>query len=383
MKGFFYTLTRFEVLKTEQDKIKEEAGKMHKKLFIPGPVDVRQDVLEQMTKPIIGHRTKAASDIQRGISEKLQKVFYTKNQILLSTSSGSGLMEGAIKSCTRKKAAVFSAGFFGDQWYKMAVYNNVKADKFSVPQGEINTAEMVDEVLSTGEYDLITLTHNETSTGITNPLEDISEVIKKYPDVVWCLDGVSSIAGIKIEVDRLGIDICITSTQKCLGLPSGMAIASMSEKAVEAAKEVEFRGLYLDLLELFECIQRMDFQYPTTPNIPMMFAMDYQLDKILEEGLENRFLRHKEMGEYVRAWAKENFELFPKEEYASNTVTTIKNTRNIDINLLNVQLGERGYQISNGYGDLKDKTFRIGHMADYTLEEIKGLLNNIDDILRI
>lgn len=355
---------------------------MHKKLFIPGPVDVRRDVLEQMTKPIIGHRTKAASDLQRGISEKLQEVFYTKNEILLSTSSGSGLMEGAIKSCTRKRAAVFTSGFFGDQWYKMALYNRIEADRFSVSPGDIITAEMVDEVLSTGKYDLITITHNETSTGITNPLEDISQVIKSYPNIVWCLDGVSSIAGIKLEVDRLGIDICITSTQKCLGLPSGMAIASMSQKAVEAAREVEFRGLYLDLLELYECIQKMDHQYPTTPNIPMMFAMDYQLDRILREGLDNRFARHKEMGECVRAWTKENFELFPREEYSSNTVTTIKNTKNIDVNLLNEQLGERGYQISNGYGDLKDKTFRIGHMADYTLDEVKELLYNIDDILK-
>lgn len=354
---------------------------MKTKLFIPGPVDVREDVLEQMTRPTIGHRTKAASDIQRGISEKLQKVFYTKNQILLSTSSGSGLMEGAIRSCTRKRAAVFSTGYFGDLWYKMAIYNNVAADLFKVPQGDIIRAEMVDKALSTGKYDLVAITHNETSTGITNPLEEISKVIKKYPDVVWCLDGVSSIAGIKIEVDRLGIDICITSTQKCLGLPSGMSIASMSEKAVQAAKQVEFRGIYLDLLELYECIQRLDYQYPSTPNIPMMFAIDYQLDKILEEGLENRFARHKEMGEYVRDWAKKNFEIFSKEEYASNTVTTIKNTRNIDIDMLNVQLGQRGYQISNGYGDLKDKTFRIGHMADYTLEEIKDLLDNIDDIL--
>ncbi len=354
---------------------------MHTRLFIPGPVDVRQDVLDQMTRPIIGHRTKAASDLQREISEKFQEVFYTKNQILLSTSSGSGLMEGAIRSCTRKKAAVFATGFFGNLWHKMAIYNNVKADLFTVPEGHVITAEMVDRALSTGEYDLITITHNETSTGITNPIEEIAEILKKYPDVVWCLDGVSSIAGIKIEVDRLGIDICITSTQKCLGLPSGMAIASMSKKAVEAARQVEFRGVYLDLLELYDCIQKMDHQYPSTPNIPMMFAIDYQLDRILEEGLENRFARHEEMAEYVRAWAKKNFELFSKEEYASNTVTTIKNSRNIDIDLLNEKLGQRGYQISNGYGDLKDKTFRIGHMADYTLDEIKDLLDNIDDIL--
>lgn len=354
---------------------------MHKKLFIPGPIDVREDVLKQMTRPMIGHRSKEASILQRSISEKLQKVFYTKEQILLSTSSGSGLMEGAVRSCTRKKAAIFSVGAFGDRWYKMAVCNNVSADKFSVKQGEAITPEMVDDVLSTGNYDLITVTHNETSTGVMNPVDEISQAVKKYPQVIWCLDAVSSMGGTKIEVDKLGVDICITSTQKCMGLPPGLAIASMSQKAVEAAREVKYRGLYLDLLELYECIQKKDYQYPSTPALPMMYALDYQLDKILEEGLENRYERHLNMAKYVRKWAKENFELFPNEKYISNTLTTIKNTKNINIGQLNKKLGERGYAISNGYGNLKDKTFRISHMGDYTLEEVKKLIETINEIL--
>ncbi|MDD2482161.1 MAG: aminotransferase class V-fold PLP-dependent enzyme, partial [Lutispora sp.] len=214
-----------------------------------------------------------------------------------------------------------------------------------------------------------------------NPVEEISKVVKKYPEVIWCLDAVSSMAGTKIEVDKLGVDICITSTQKCFGLPPGMAAASMSQKAVEAAKQVKYRGLYLDLLEIYEYIQKKNHQYPSTPAISIMYAMDYQLDKILEEGLENRFARHLAMAEYVRAWAEKNFELFPKEEYISNTLTTIKNIREIDVSLLNKELGKRGYQISNGYGDLKDKTFRISHMGDYTLDDVKGLIENIDDII--
>ncbi len=354
---------------------------MHKKLFIPGPIDVREDVLMQMIKPMIGHRSKDASALQRSISEKLQKVFYTKEQILLSTSSGSGLMEGAIRSCTRKRAAVFSVGAFGDRWYKMAISNNVPADKFCVDQGEAMTPQMVDEILSTGNYDLITITHNETSTGVMNPVEEISQVVKKYPDVVWCLDAVSSMGGTKIEVDKLGVDICITSTQKCFGLPPGMAIASMSQKAVMAAREVKYRGVYLDLLELYEYIQKKDHQYPSTPALSLMYALDYQLDKILAEGLENRFERHLKMAQYVRAWANKNFELFPREEYASNTLTTIKNIKNINISELNKELGNRGYAISNGYGDLKEKTFRISHMGDYTLEDVKELIAVIDEII--
>ena len=356
---------------------------MDKRLFIPGPVTVKEDVLEKMSTQQIGHRSKEASDLQRSISEKLQKLFYTKNTILLSTSSGSGLMEGSIRSVTRKRAAVFSVGAFGDRWFKMAKSNGVPADKFSSKLGEPTTPEMVDEALSTGKYDVITITHNETSVGLMNPIEEISKLLKaKYPDVLLLVDSVSSMGGTKIETDELGIDVNITSTQKCLGLPAGMAICSVSDRAIEAGRQVENRGLYFDIVALYDYLIKKDYQYPSTPSIPHMYALDYQLEKILDEGLENRYNRHLEMAKYVRNWGKKHFELFVKDEkYLSNTLTTIKNTRNIDLSRLNKELGNRGFMISNGYGDLKDLTFRISHMADYTLEEVKELIENINDIL--
>jgi aspartate aminotransferase-like enzyme len=236
--------------------------------------------------------------------------------------------------------------------------------------------------LATGKYDLVTITHNETATGVSCPIEEISEVMKRYPDVIWCVDTVSSMGGVRIEVDQLGIDLCITSSQKCLGLPPGMAVCSISEKAVEAAKQVPNRGFYFDLLALYKYIKTKDYQYPSTPSLSHMFAMDYQLDRILEEGLENRYRRHKEMADYVRGWAKDEFALFADERYASNTVTAISNTRGIDIGDLNKRLGEYGYVISNGYGILKDKTFRIAHMADTTMEDVKALIGTINHILK-
>jgi aspartate aminotransferase-like enzyme len=357
---------------------------MHKKLFIPGPVDVREDVLQKMATPQISHRSKDASALQRSISEKMKKVMYTENTIILSTSSGSGLMEGAIRSCTRKRAAVFSVGAFGDRWFKMAKANGVPADKFSVSEpGKPTTPEMVDEALSTGKYDVVTVTHNETSAGIMNPVGEIGALLKsKYPDVLFLVDTVSSMGGTKIEVDNWGIDVCITSTQKCIGLPAGMSICSVSERAIEAARQVENRGLYFDLVELYDYIQKKDHQYPSTPSLSHMFALDYQLGRILEEGLENRFARHREMAEYVRNWARKYFELLvDQDKYLSNTLTTIKNTKGIDVSDLNKKLGERGFMISNGYGDLKDVTFRISHMADYTLDEVKDVIRNINEIL--
>jgi len=354
---------------------------MYKKLFIPGPTHVTEDVLQKMATPMISHRTKEASTLQRDISDKLRKLMYTQNEILLSTSSGSGLMEGAVRSCTQKRAAVFSCGNFGNRWFAMAEDNNVPADKFEVEWGLPNTAESIEQVLATGKYDLVTVTHNETSSGIMNPIQEIAEVMKKYPEVIFCVDTVSSLGGVKIEVDKLGIDICITSSQKCLGLPPGLSLCSISGKALEAARKVKFRGTYLDLLQIYEYIQKKDYQYPSTPSLPHMFALDYQLDKILEEGPDNRFARHTEMANYVRAWAKEKFALLAQEEFASDTVTCVKNSREISVGDLNKTLGVRGFMISNGYGKLKDKTFRIAHMAEATLCEIKELLSLIDEIL--
>ncbi|GAA0079122.1 alanine--glyoxylate aminotransferase family protein [Clostridium sp. CTA-5] len=355
---------------------------MHKKLFIPGPVEVREDVLEKMATPMIGHRSKDASALQRRISDNLRKLFYTKNEILLSTTSGSGLMEGAIRSCTAKRAAVFSVGAFGKRWYEMAISNNVQADLFEVEMGKAIDPEEVDKALKTGKYDLVAVTHNETSTGVMNPVDRIGEVVKKYPDVVFIVDTVSSAAGTKIEVDKWGIDICITSSQKALGLPPGLSVCTFSEKAKERAEKVPNRGYYLDLLQLYKYIQKKDYQYPSTPSLSHMFALDYQLDNIInKEGLENRFARHIEMAKIVREWAKKYFDIFPDENYLSNTLTTISNTRGIDVGELNKELGKRGFQLSNGYGSLKDKTFRIAHMADCTVEDVNELLKNIEDIL--
>ncbi len=354
---------------------------MHKKLFIPGPVEVRDDVLEQLSVPMIGHRTKEATALQQAISDKIRQLMYTKNEILLSTSSGSGLMEGAVRSCTAKRAAVFSIGAFGDRWYKMCVANNVPADKFSAELGQATDPAEVDRVLATGKYDVVTITHNETATGVANPLNELAAVISKYPDVVWLVDAVSSLGGAKIEVDRLGIDVCITSTQKCIGLPPGMSFCSVSEKAIEQAKTVKHRGLYFDLVELYRFVKEKPYQYPSTPSLPHMTALNYQLDRILAEGLEERFARHSEMAAVVRAWAKERYALYSDPAHLSETVTCITNTRGFSVAALNKALGERGYMISNGYGALKEQTFRIAHMADCTPADLRGLLDTIDEVV--
>jgi len=354
---------------------------MYKKLFIPGPVDVRQDVLEKLSLPMIGHRTKDASALQQRISEKLQKVMFTQNTILLSTSSGSGLMEGAVRCFTARRAAVFSIGSFGERWYKMCQANGVPADIFRSELGQPTTPEMVREALSTGKYDLVTITHNETATGVHNPIFELSKVLKEFPDVISCVDAVSSLGGDYIPVDELGIDVCITSSQKCLGLPPGLAIASVTDRAIKKAETIPNRGLYFDYVELYKFVKEKPYQYPSTPSLPHMFALDYQLDRILAEGMEARYARHCAMAKRVQDWARENFALYSNPDHLSVTVTCITNTRGIPFSELNAAMGKRGYLMSNGYGALKDKTFRIAHMADNTVEDIDAMLKDLDEVL--
>jgi len=353
---------------------------MHKKLFIPGPTEVREEILEVLKTPMIGHRSKEFSALYDSIIPKLKKALYTDNRIFLSTSSSTGLMEAAVRNCVKDKALNLVCGAFSKRWHQITKANGKDADALEVEWGKAILPEMVKDALKTGKYDAVTLVHNETSTGVMNPIYDIAEVMKEFPDVCFLVDAVSSMMGVKIEVDKLGIDVCLAGVQKAFALPPGLAICSVSEKALKKAETVTNRGYYFDFLTFLKYDEKRH-QTPTTPVISLIYALDKQLDRFFEEGMENRFARHIEMAEYVRDWVRKHFAFFPDEKYLSNTLTAVKNTRGISVAELNAELGKRGATISNGYGDLKEKTFRIAHMGDLTLDEIKWLISQINEII--
>ncbi|RKZ32925.1 aminotransferase [bacterium] len=354
---------------------------MHKKLFIPGPTEVREDVLKKLSTPQIGHRSAEFQQLYSSIVEKLKKVLYTDNTIILSTSSGTGLMELATRNFIEKRALGTICGAFSDRWAKIAKANGKQIDSIEVEWGKHIPTEDIEKELSTGKYDCLLYTHNETSTGVRNPIEELAEVMKKFPDVIWCVDAVSSMGGDLLKLDELGVDFICTSTQKAFALPSGLAIGVLTDKAIQKSEQVPDKGYYFSVKTFMKYSERN--QTPTTPAIPHLFALDYQLDRILDEGMENRYERHKQMAEFVRAWARQNFDLFPEPGYESVTLTTIANTRAISVADLNKQLAGRNKTISNGYGNLKEKTFRIAHMGDMTLDDIKELLNDIEEILQL
>ncbi|MEO0237256.1 MAG: alanine--glyoxylate aminotransferase family protein [candidate division WOR-3 bacterium] len=355
---------------------------MHKKLFIPGPTEVVKEVREAMACEMIGHRMKEFTELYNQVIPKLQQVLYTKNRVLLFTSSATGCMESVVRNLSNKKILSCMCGAFSDRWYDIAVANGKKADPLKVEWGYAIKPEMIDEKLKTGEYDLVTLVHNETSTGVKNPIEEIAEVMKKYPDVIFAVDAVSSLTGYKIDVDALGIDIILAGVQKCFALPPGLAVMTVSQKAAEKAKTVENRGYYFDIVDMLKYDEKG--QTPSTPSIPHINALNVQLDRMLAEGMENRFARHKKMADMIFDWAKEKgIETFPEKGYESWTVVTLKNNKNFNLSDLNKELGKRGKTISNGYGKLKDITFRIAAMGDLMPSDIKELLDDINDILKI
>jgi len=226
----------------------------------------------------------------------------------------------------------------------------------------------------------VTLVFNETSTGMMNPLREIAEVVRTYSNVFLLVDAVSGMAGAEIHTDAWGIDFVLAGVQKAFALPAGLAIAAVSERALERSKQTPPRSYYFNLPQIYK--YHLKNQTPSTPAIPHMYALNAQLDDMLAEGMERRFARHARMASIVQTWAKKHFDIYPEEGYWSQTLTCVKNTRGIDVaGLIKTLTDEYNLRISNGYGDLKGDTFRIAHMGDVQVDEMEGLLRVIDTIL--
>lgn len=356
---------------------------MHDKLFTPGPTEVRTELLQELSTAQIHHRTAKFSEVYDDIQLNLKKLLYTKNPVLLFSSSSTGAMEAAVTNGVKKKCLNFVNGAFSDRWHQITKKNGVPCDKVEIPWDQAVKPELVENKLSSGEYDAVTVVLNETSTGLMNPIKEIGEVVKKFDDVLFLVDAVSGMAGTEIRVDDWGIDMCLAGVQKAFALPAGLTVAAVSEELLKRSEAVENRSYYFNLPLLYKYHQRS--QTRTTPSMPQIFALQKQLNYIVkEEGIENRFERHIEMAEYVQNWALEYFDIYAEEGYWSNTVTCIENNRGIDVNnLINILVEKYKIRIANGYGDLKNKAFRIGHMGDLTLADIKGLLATIEDILSL
>ncbi|MBC2594589.1 alanine--glyoxylate aminotransferase family protein [Ruficoccus amylovorans] len=354
---------------------------MSYKLFIPGPIQVSEKTYRAMTTPVIGHRSKDFVELFQAIQPSLQKLLYTQDPVYLSTSSAWGVMEGSLRNVVKKKVLNCCSGAFSDKWYDVSLRCGLQAKELKYEWGTPIDPEDIRKELSTGEYDAITIIHNETSTGTMNPLEEIAAVLREFPEVIAIVDTVSSFSALKIDKDALGLDIILTGSQKALALPPGLALLSVSEKALKRAETVENRGYYFDFIEFQKNYEKG--MTPSTPVIPLIYALKSKLEDIFEEGLENRYARHLRLNNLVREWVSKNgMELLPAPEYGSVTLNCIKNLREIDLPKLNEALKSRyNCVIDGGYGKLKGKAFRISNMGDETDETMAELLSALDSLL--
>lgn len=350
------------------------------RLFLPGPTDVRPETLQAQARPMVGHRSREFRALFAGLQPGLRQVLGTSQRVFILACSGSGLQEAAVRNCVARRLLVCVGGAFGDRWFDIARANGLDVDRLEVSWGKAHRPDEVAAALRRGGHDALAIVHNESSTGVENPLAKIAAAARQArPDVVLLVDAVSSAGGVPIEAEAHSLDVVLTSAQKCFALPPGLALAAVSDRALARAAEVRHRGWYFDFLLLEKYLQQGET--PATPAISLLYALDAQLRHMLEEGLPARYARHAAMADRVQAWANERFALFAQEGYRSKTVTAIRNTRNIDLAALRAYLKRHDMTIADGYGPLKGKTFRIGHMGEIELHDVEALLAHIDAFL--
>jgi len=358
------------------------AGKRdHTILFTPGPTEVAPEILSEMGRAIIGHRGAEMQGLIRDLVPRLRALFGTRSHdIFLTACSATGLWEAALRNCVARRVLVPVCGAFSERFYDVAAACGLEADPLHVEWGRAVPAQAVADMLATGRYDAVALVHNETSTGVVNPLAEIAEAVRRQSDVLLLVDAVSSLGGVPVEVDRNGIDVCLASVQKCLALPPGFSVCAVSPLALERSARRVGKGFYFDFVRLKSCFDRATPM--ATPSVSHMFALLAQMKRIEAEGLEARYARHRAMADLTRSWAAGRFRLFAAEGSRSDTITCVAGTGGLDVSRFIAALAARGFGISNGYGRLKDATFRVGHMGDHTVEGIASLLAAMDEVVK-
>jgi aspartate aminotransferase-like enzyme len=313
---------------------------------------------------------------------QLQKLLSTQQLVYLSTSSAWGVMEGTLRNLVSKKVLNCMNGAFSDKWFDVSRKCGKDAEALQVPWGSPIRAEDVDRKLATGQFDALTLIHNETSTGTMSPLAEIAALKKKYPDVMFIVDAVSSMTALPIQFDALGIEVLLAGTQKAFALPPGLAVFVCSPAALAKAATAMDRGYYFDFVE-FEKNAKENMT-PSTPSIPHICALSSKLDEFFAEGLEKRYVRHQQTNQMTRDWAaKHGFTLFPEKGFESLTLCCINNGarpggRVVDVAKLQKLVKEQGFLIDGGYGKIKGTTFRISNMGDETPETMNQLFAALD-----
>ena len=356
------------------------------RFFLPGPTEVRPEVLAAQVEPMIGHRGPAIQDLMSEVQDGLKALFRTASPVLVSTSSATGLMEAGIRNGVRERVLCLVNGAFSQRFADIAEACGKEAEVDAVEWGRTHDPEGVAERLASGSYDAVTVVHSETSTGALQPLAELAEVVAEHDDTVLLVDSVTGLGGAPVETDGWGLDFVLTGSQKALALPPGLAFGVASDAMMARAATVPGRGMYFDLLAFRKQIDEL--QTPNTPALSLIYALRAQLGRIRGEGLEARWARHGAMAERCWRWAEETdaagapLRVLVEEGRRSPTVTCVALPDGVEGPAVVKAVRRRGWVIGTGYGRLKPRTIRIGHMGDHTVDELEALLAVLDDALR-
>ncbi|MEW6610947.1 MAG: alanine--glyoxylate aminotransferase family protein [Patescibacteria group bacterium] len=371
----------------------------HTKLFLAGPTEVSGEMFAAMSKPMIGHRSKEYQTLHESVVNKLKQFIGTKQEVLIFTSSATGVMEAAVRNCVRGKILHTVCGAFSERWADISRACNKQVEVVEVPFGKAIRPELVASELASDSiggrqaatlqlprndgyrFDAVTITHNETSSGVMNPLKELCGVVRStQPDAFILVDAVSSFGGSVIHPDEWGIDALLFGTQKCFALPPGLAFAVVSPRAFERSAQMSDKGYYFDFIEMKKYADK--HMTPATPAISLLYGVDAQLDRMFEEGMEGRAARHQEMAGLAQGWvARRGLPFTAEEGFRSPTVTSVTAPDGFNSDEFRKKVKEKGYALADGYGELKGKGFRIGHMGDWTIPEVQELLTVMDSVL--
>jgi aspartate aminotransferase-like enzyme len=347
------------------------------RFFLPGPTWVPPDALEAMARPVIGHRSAAFREIWMRSTDRLRPVLRTAGDALVATGSSTVIMEAAIASVVRRDVLHLVNGAFSQRWFEISRALGRSADRLEAPLGRAVEPDDLRAALERKRYDAVALVHNETSTGVLAPLEELARVVREASDALILVDTVSSLAGAPVESDGWGLDVVLAGTQKALALPPGLTVFTLSERAAERAAAVENRGFYSDLLRYRD--KQREGGAVTTPAVSLVYALDVQLGRIVGEGMEARWQRHAALQRQTAAWAAgRGIEFATAEGVRSPTVSCLKPPAGVEARAVVDGAARRGFTIGGGYGAWKSTTFRIGHMGEVRESDLARLLEALD-----
>jgi len=357
-----------------------------RKLFTAGPVACFPEVLEVMKVQMFSHRAKEYQEIHKDTLVRLETFLEAKSgAVILVPSSGTGIMEASIRNAVfpKGKVLVTVIGAFGDRYAEVVERNGRVPIKLTVELGKAIDPSMLDDALKKNkDVEAVTITYNETSTGVLNPLPELAKVVKEYDKLLF-VDAVSAMGGADIKFDDWQIDIIFGSSQKAFGVPPGLAIGAISENVFERAKEIPDRGYYFDI-PLYKKFNETKSSTPTTPPMPQIFGLNVVLRIIERMGGKSEWLSmYQKRAKMIREGVKNiGLGILAEEGHESPTITAVLTPEGISGTEVYNKMRERGFELAKGYGAVKETTFRIGHMGYMTFEDIKEMLTNLREVIK-